>query len=105
MKALQELEEQRELEKYNMPIRSHKDRANPNRGKVVRNSRLPHVLFASTLEQVGYPRNLLFGEKTYLLSDLGGDFEEKKCFAIFASCGYQCPSRLFVNYSKTNLPL
>jgi hypothetical protein len=53
MKALQELEEQRELDKHNMPMRSQKDRANPNRGKVARNSRLPHVLFASTLEQVG----------------------------------------------------
>jgi hypothetical protein len=59
MKATQELEEQRELERYNMPVRSQKDRTNSNRSKVIRKSRLPHVLFASSLEQVSSSSSLL----------------------------------------------
>lgn len=55
-KALQELEESREFERYSRPIRTQKDRISAKRGKIARNSRLPHVLFASTLEDVIFLR-------------------------------------------------
>jgi hypothetical protein len=55
MRAYAELEEQRELDRYNMPMRTQKDRGNVSRGKVLRSSRLPHVSFAATLEEVCRP--------------------------------------------------